>query len=109
MFRPRNTVTRAASSGGGGRISMKSATTGLGTSILGGSNPRSRGSVITPLSAVAPATAGDARYTWSRSVPLRPGKFRFIVRTDGCISGGAWPMPTHGPQAGSRIRAPPTT
>lgn len=39
-------------------------------------------------------------------MPLRPGKFRLNVRTETLPVGGAWPMPTHGPQAGSSIRAP---
>src|SRR6266581_5803970 len=61
MFGPRKIVTAAASSTEGGQISMKSSVTGFGAVMLGYSMPRSRGSVITPFNAVAPATSGDAR------------------------------------------------
>src|SRR6188768_916664 len=64
---------------------------------------------MTPLSAVATAVAGLHKYTWSLGVPLRPGKLRLKVRTDTAPEGGAWPMPTHGPQAGSSMRAPART
>ena len=67
---------------------------------------RVRGSVITPFSALAPAVDGEQRYTASPAVPLRPGKFRLNVRSDGRSFSGACPMPTHGPHTGSSIRAP---
>src|SRR5919106_468689 len=108
MFGPRRTWTFAASSGGGGKMSRESSVTGLGGWMAGGSIPRSRGSVISPLRAVARAVAGEARYTKSSSVPERPWKFLFMVRTDGWPDGGAWPMPTHGPQA-PRRPAPPSS
>src|SRR6266536_3510489 len=104
MFGPRMTVTERASSGGGGGMSIASSATGGGGVIDGGSHPRSRGSVITPRRAVAPATSGEARYTSSSSVPERPRKFRFMVRTLGRFDGGAWPMPTHG--AAGRLQQP---
>ena len=65
-----------------------------------------RGSVITPVRALAAAVAGEHRYTRSSTVPLRPGKFRLKVRSDGRAATGACPMPTHGPHTGSSIRAP---
>jgi len=39
-------------------------------------------------------------------VPERPLKLRLKVRTLALPVGGAWPMPTQGPQAGSRMRRP---
>src|SRR6266536_1481170 len=105
MLGPRRISVRAASSGGGGSTIMKSSTSGSGSSITGGS-PRVRGSVMAPASAVAAVVAGEARYTWSSTVPERPLKLRLKVRTLALPDGGAWPMPTHGPQAGSRILAP---
>ena len=42
-----------------------------------------RGSVITPVSALAAAVDGEQRYTASSTVPLRPGKLRLNVRSDG--------------------------
>ena len=65
-----------------------------------------RGSVITPVRALAAAVDGEQRYTASSWVPLRPGKLRLNVRSDGCAFTGACPMPTHGPHTGSSIRAP---
>ncbi len=65
-----------------------------------------RGSLITPVSALAAAVDGEQRYTASSIVPLRPGKLRLNVRSEGCALTGAWPMPTHGPHTGSSIRAP---
>src|SRR5919197_580436 len=59
-----------------------------------------------PASAVAAVVAGEARYTRSSKVPERPLKLRLKVRTLALPVGGAWPMPTHGPQAGSRMRRP---
>src|SRR4029450_2371911 len=44
--------------------------------------------------------------TWSLTVPERPGKLRLKVRTLTRSVGGACPIPTHGPQAGSRMRTP---
>ena len=35
-----------------------------------------------------------------------PGKLRLKVRSELEPDGGAWPMPTHGPQAGSSMRTP---
>jgi hypothetical protein len=42
-------------------------------------------------------------------VPERPGKFRLKVRSELALDGGAWPMPTQGPQTGSSMRTPPST
>ncbi len=54
------------------------------------------------------ATAGEQRYTESSGVPERPGKLRFMVRSEFALEGGAWPIPTHGPHTGSSIRTPPS-
>src|ERR1700749_830461 len=54
-----------------------------GAAMLSGGGPSVRGPAISPLSAVAAAVAGEHRYTASPSVPLRPGKLRLNVRTDG--------------------------
>ena len=59
-----------------------------------------------PVRAAAAAVDGEHRYTWSSAVPLRPGKLRLNVRSDGLPLTGAWPIPMHGPQIGSSIRAP---
>ena len=58
------------------------------------------------MSIEAAATAGEHRKTWSSAVPLRPGKFRLNVRSEFEPEGGACPIPTQGPQAGSSIRTP---
>ena len=60
MLGPRTISIRSASSGGGGARSMKSSTTGSGSSTFGGS-PRVRGSVIWPCRPVAAVVAGEAR------------------------------------------------
>ena len=87
---------------------MESLVTGSGGSISGGSISRSRGSVMTPFSAVAPATSGSqVDVVIDRAE--RPWKFRLNVRTEGWPEGGACPMPTHGPHAGSSRRAPAAT
>src|SRR3989337_564114 len=65
-----------------------------------------RGFVIWPVRAETAATSGLARYTLSSGVPERPGKLRLNVRREAASEGGAWPMPIHGPQADSRMRAP---
>jgi hypothetical protein len=71
-----------------------------------GAGSADRGSVIAPVRALAAAVAGEQRYTASSAVPLRPGKLRLKVRSDGRAVTGACPMPTHGPHTGSSIRAP---
>jgi hypothetical protein len=48
-----------------------------------------RGSVITPVRALAAAVDGEHRYTASPTVPLRPGKLRLKVRSDGRPATGA--------------------
>jgi len=54
---------------------------------------RSRGSVITPVSADAAAVSGLTRHTLSSRVPERPGKLRGTVRSESALVAGAWPMP----------------
>src|SRR5699024_12180056 len=56
---------------------------------------RSRGSVITPVSADAAAVSGEHNHTESSGVPERPGKFRGNVRNEFCPTAGACPMPMH--------------
>ena len=106
MFVPFSSSTPLPSSGGAMNCPSVTDGSGLGSGGSSGGSPRSRGSVISPRSAVAAAVAGEQRYTRSPGVPLRPGKFRLKVRTETAPAAGAWPMPMHGPQAGSRIRAP---
>ena len=64
MFGPLTTWTLIASSGGGGMRMFESSTPGsMAGTVNVGSSPRSRGSVITPRSAVAAAVVGLQRYT----------------------------------------------
>ena len=56
--------------------------------------------------ALAARVDGEHRYTASSAVPLRPGKLRLKVRSDGRPETGAWPMPMQGLQIGSSILAP---
>ena len=62
-----------------------------------------------PVSSETAATAGEHRKTESSGVPERPGKLRLNVRSEFASDGGAWPIPTQGPQTGSSIRTPPST
>src|SRR3990172_6051161 len=94
MFGPRYTSTFERSFGG--RTYPESSTGYFVSSATFGGFPRSRGSVITPPSAVAAAVSGLHRYTRSSAVPLLPGKFRLNVRTDAPFVGGANPIPMHG-------------
>jgi hypothetical protein len=80
-----------------------------GASSSSGGSPYSRGSSIRPLSSDTAATAGEHRNTRSLAVPERPWKLRLNVRSELASDGGAWPIPTHGPQTGSSIRTPPLT
>src|SRR5918912_1234067 len=110
MFGPRGTsILSASSSGVGARIWASSTAGYIGASGRSGYSPSSRGSVITPYKAVAAAVGGLDRYTLSDWVPLLPGKFLLNVLTLTESEGGAWPIPTHGPHAGSSIRAPART
>ena len=68
--------------------------------------PRSRGSVITPVSADAAAVSGLHRYTWSSRVPDRPGKLRGTVRRLMRSVAGAWPIPMQPMQPAWWMRAP---
>ena len=69
----------------------------------------SEGAVIYPVRAVAAATSGLARYNEASSVPPRPLKLRFEVRSETPCVAGACPMPTQGPQPHSSTRAPLST
>ena len=105
-FGPRSTATGSAPSPRGGMM-IVSCPRGSG----GGEGARSvattpLGSVISPVMALAAAVDGLHRYTRSSAVPLRPGKLRLKVRSDGTPFSGAVPMPTHGPQMGSSILKP---
>src|SRR3954449_8011062 len=100
MFGPRGISTSDAAASDAGLKMCTASTYGLssGGSSMSGGSPYSRGSVIFPSSIETAATAGEHRYTQSSAVPLRPGKLRFIVRSELAPEGGAWPIPTHGPQ-----------
>jgi len=63
---------------------------------------------MTPFSIDTAAIAGEQSRPGRRFVPLRPGKFRLKVRSEFAPDGGAWPIPTHGPQAGSSIATQPS-
>ena len=71
--------------------------------------PRSRGSVITPVSAEAVAVSGLHRKTLSSRVPERPGKLRGTVRRLLRPDAGAWPMPMQPLQPAWWMRAPACT
>ena len=70
---------------------------------------RSRGSVITPVSAEATAVSGEHRWTMSSRVPERPGKLRGVVRSEITSVAGAWPMPMQPLQPAWWMRAPSVT
>src|SRR5574341_439162 len=105
MFGPRKTLTESGSLAGG-RTMESSIQNSAGTSIDGYGMPRSRGSMIPPVSAAATADSGLARYTFALLVPERPSKFRLLVRMDTASVLGAWPAPMQNPQVASRILAP---
>ena len=110
MFGPRGISIPEASSGGTGSRIWRSSTAGFaGAPGSSGYSPSSRGSVMTPLRAVATAVVGLVRYTRSVIVPERPGKLRLKVLTLTESEGGACPIPTHGPHTGSSMRAPART
>jgi hypothetical protein len=64
------------------------------------------GSVTTPVIAASAAISGLTRYTWASLVPLRPSKFRLLVRSETAWLFGLWWLPMQNPQALSRILAP---
>src|SRR5699024_7605241 len=70
-------------------------------------NPSSSGAEIFPVTALAAATAGLARYTSESTWPIRPTKFRLVVEIH--LSPSAripiYP-PRHGPQVGVDTTAP---
>ncbi len=62
MFGPLTISTDRASSGGGGSSIWRSSIDGLeGAGVMFGGSSSSRGSAISPLSAVAAAVAGEQR------------------------------------------------
>ena len=107
IFGPRTMDTFWASSGGKGLIIRLSSELYLfGIFTLTGGIFSLRGSVIVPLIAAAAQVSGDARMTLADFVPERPSKFLLNDRTVTPPVGGANPMPMHGPQPDSSIRAP---
>src|SRR5450759_511192 len=77
---------------------------------LRSSPSRSSGSAMCPATAVAAATAGEARYTSEDGSPMRPTKLRLVVATARSPAARI-PMcpPRQGPQVGVETAAPAST
>src|SRR5919109_4912342 len=74
MLGPLAICTLSAWSDVAGAAMEESSTTNLSGHGMLGYSPRSRGSVILPVTAQATHTSGDVRYTLSSFVPLLPGQ-----------------------------------
>src|SRR5918911_3007073 len=85
-------ILSASSAGAGATMEESSITNLSGHGILGYS-PRSRGSVIFPVTAQATHTSGDVKYTLSSFVPLLPGQLRLKDLIEIQSVPGAEPMP----------------
>src|SRR6185295_18961666 len=106
MLGPLETSTLSAYwEAAGGTIPESSITNLSGHGMLGYS-PRSRGSVILPVTAQATHTSGDVRNTLSSLVPLLPGQLRLKDLIEIQSVPGAEPMPMQPWQPLSSKRAP---
>src|SRR5690348_13299462 len=103
---PLETSIFSACSAGTGGIMPESSITNLSGHVIFGYSPRSRGSVILPVTAHATHTSGEVKYTLSSFVPLLPGQFLLNDRIEIQSLPGAEPIPIHPWQPLSRRRAP---
>ncbi len=91
---PFSIATLRASSTGTGAINALSSRIGsFGGKTFGYGMSRSRGSVITPVSAAAAAVSGLHRNNRSSFTPERPSKLRGVVRSEFLPAAGACPIP----------------
>src|SRR5690606_23304128 len=106
MLGPLEISTVSAYSGATGGTMPESSITNLSGHDMFGYSPRSRGSVILPVTAHATHTSGDVRKTLSSFVPLLPGQLRLNDLIETQSVPGAEPMPMQPWQPLSSRRAP---